>query len=127
MLKCLDQVWLDRIFQKCGHSTCCLKIICCNRFSLEIVSNNDSSKSAFKISKIICKTENRHDLRCHCNDKMIFTDHTVCFASKSDNNISENTIIHIDTTFPYNLSWINTKCISLLDMIIEHCCKKVVC
>ena len=50
---------------------------------------------------------------------MIFPDHSIHFSAKSNHNISEDTVIHIQTTFPDNLSWINAKFISLLDVIIK--------
>ena len=58
---------------------------------------------------------------------MIFPYHSVHFASKTDYDITKHTVIHIQTTFPYHLTWINTKLISLLNMIIHHCCKQVIC
>ena len=65
-----------------------------------------------------CKTENRHDLGGNSDDKVIFPDNTVHLASKTYNGIAEDTVIHIQTAFPYNLSGINTKLIALLDMVV---------
>ena len=49
---------------------------------------------------------------------MVFTYHTIHLASKTDYNISKCTVIHIHTTFPYYLTWVNSKLVALLDMII---------
>ena len=50
---------------------------------------------------------------------MILSDKTVRLVAKSYHNITQNTVIHIFTTFPDDLSGINAKFISLLDMIIQ--------
>ena len=45
-------------------------------------------------------------------------EHTIHLVSKTNNDITEDAIIHIQTSFPNNLSWINSKFIPLLNMII---------
>ena len=51
---------------------------------------------------------------------MIFSYHTVNLTSKAYYNVTKYTVIHIQTTFPYNLSGINLQFISLLNMIVQH-------
>ena len=41
---------------------------------------------------------------------------------KSNHYISKHSVIHIQTAFPEDLSWINAKGISLLDVIIKKGC-----
>ena len=57
---------------------------------------------------------------------MIFSDHSVHLASKTNNDISKDTVIHIHTSLPYNLAWVDTKLVSLLDMIVKKCRKQIV-
>ena len=126
MFQCLNQIWLDCIFQKCSHGTGCLQIICCHRISIKIISDNNSSQTLLKISKIICKAENCHNLGGDCNNKMIFSYHSVGLSSKTNYNIPQDTVIHVHAAFPHDLTWIDPQGIPLLDMIIKHCCQQIV-
>ena len=58
---------------------------------------------------------------------MIFSHNTIHFASKSNDSITEHTIVHIKTAFPYNLSCINAKFISLLNMVIKQSSQQIIC
>ena len=57
---------------------------------------------------------------------MIFSHHTVHLISKTNHDISQHPVVHIQTAFPYNLSGIDSEGISLLDMIVQHRCQQVI-
>ena len=57
---------------------------------------------------------------------MIFSHHTIHLIAKSDNNIAQYAVVHVHTAFPYNLTRIDLQCISLLNMIVQHCCKQII-
>ena len=126
MFQGLDQIRLQRILQECCHSTNRIQISGCNRFAGTVVSNNNLCQTVLQIFHIICQAKNSHDLRGNRDDKVIFTYNPIHLVAKADNNISENTIIHIETSFPDNLSGIDIQCIALLDVIVHHCCQKIV-
>ena len=75
---------------------------------------------------IVSQTKNSHNLRRNRDDKVIFTYNPIHLVAKANNNISENTIIHIETSFPDNLSRINSKLIALLDMVVQKSCQEIV-
>ena len=131
MLQSLNQVRLQGILQKCCHSTLCMKITSCYRFLLWwfsiCITNDHSCQSVLQVCDITCKTENCHDLRCYCNIIAVFTRHTVCSSAKTIDHITKLTVIHIHTSSPCNLTWVNVQSISLENMVIDHCCKKIVC
>ena len=58
---------------------------------------------------------------------MILSYHSVHFISKTNYYITQYTVIHIYTPFPHNLSRIDSKSISLLDMVVKKSCKQVIC
>ena len=53
VFQCLNEVWFQCIFQKCCHSTFCVKVTCCYRFLLRnftiCVTNDDLGKSFFQV------------------------------------------------------------------------------
>ncbi|CCY96953.1 uncharacterized protein BN514_01331 [Ruminococcus sp. CAG:17] len=131
MLQCLNKVWFQGIFQKCCHSTLCMKISCCYRFLLGNfaigVSDDDSGKSLFQIFDITCQTENCHDLRCYGDVVTVLTRHTVCSSAKSVYYITKLTVVHVNASSPGDLSRVDVQLITLEDMVVDHCSKKVVC
>ena len=78
-----------------------------HRISVHVVGNDDLAQTLFQILHIVGKTEDRHDLRCHRNDKMILPDKAVHLAAQTNHDISKNAVIHVQTTFPDDLSRIN--------------------
>ena len=52
---------------------------------------------------------------------MIFSYISIYFSSKTNYNVTKCAVVHIHTSFPDYLSCINTKFISLLNMIIQKC------
>ena len=131
MLKSLNKVWFQSVFQKCCHSALSVKIACCYRFLLRnftvCISDDDSGKTFFQVFDIACKTQNCHDLRSNSNVVAVFTRHTVCLSAKAVYYITKLTVIHIHTSSPCDLSRVNVKSVALENMVVDHCCKKVVC
>ena len=55
------------------------------------------------------------------------TRHTVCLSAKTIYYVTKLTVVHIYTSSPCDLTWVDVKSIALENMVIDHCCKKVVC
>ena len=52
---------------------------------------------------------------------MILADKSICLRAKSHNNVSQHTVVHIETSLPEDLSRIDSQGISLLDMVVKKC------
>ena len=131
MLQCLYQIRLKSIFEEGCHSTLCLEIPCRYRLlrcrSSVCISDNDSGKSFLEIGQVIRETENSHDFGCHSDIKTIFSRHSVRLTAEAVNDHTKLTVIHIHASLPGNLSRIDTELISLLDVVVDHSGKKVIC
>ena len=131
MLKSLNKVWFQSVFQKSCHSALCMKISCCYRFLLGnfavCISDDDSGKTFFQVFDIACKTQNCHDLRSNSDVIAVFTRHTVCLSAKAVYYITKLTVVHVHTSSPCDLSRVDVKSVALENMVVDHCCKKVVC
>ena len=127
MLKRLDQVRLNSVFEERCHSALCVDIADGNRLAVIGVGNNHSAQALFKVFDAGSKAEYSHDLRSNGNIKAVLSWHAVCNAAKSVNNVSELAIIHVYAALPHNTTWINIETVALLDMVIQHGCAEVVC
>ena len=125
MFECLYQVWLQCILHQCGHSALCMNVACSNRFIVIGIADNDSCKSFFHVMDRICQAEDSHNFGSDGNIEAAFSWHAVCMAAETYNDMTENTVIHIHDAIPYNASGINVEFISLLDVIVDHSCQKV--
>ena len=131
MLQSLNQVWFQSVFQKSCHSTFCVKITSCYRFLLRYfaicITNDHLGKSILQVCDVACKTENCHDLGSNCDVITVFTRHTVCSSSKTIDHVTKLTVVHVHASLPCDLTWVNVQCIALENVVVDHCCKKVVC
>ena len=127
MLKRLDQVRLNSIFEQCGHSPLCVNVTDGNRLAIVGVGNNHSAQALFKVIDARSKAEYSHDLGGNGNIKAVLSWHAVCNATKAVNNVSKLAIIHVNAALPHNTTWINVETVALLDMVIQHGCAEVVC
>ena len=65
------------------------------------------------------QAKDRHDLRRDRDHKVILADHSVHLISKSHNDVAEHSVVHVQTSLPDDLSWIDLQLVSLLDMIVQ--------
>ena len=126
VLKSLNNIGLNGILQKSCHSSYCVELTSRNRLAISCISNDYSGKSLLEVIHIVSKTKNSHDLRSNCNYKVIFSRNTVSLCSKTNNNISERSVIHIKSSFPDDLSGVYSKFITLLNMIINNSGEKII-
>ena len=127
VLKRLDQVRLNSVFEQRCHSTLGMDIADGNRLAVIGVGNNHSAQALFKVFDAGSKAEYSHDLGGNGNIKAVLSWHAVCNAAKSVNNVSELAIVHVNAALPHNTTWINVETVSLLDMIIQHGSTEIIC
>ena len=126
-LKSLNKVGGEGIAQKRRHSPCRLQITRGYGFSVNIVCNNHSGQTHFQILKRGCKTENCHNLTCNCNIVAIHSRHSVNATTESVLNTTKLTVIHINTTTESDFFGVNSKFVALINMVIKHGTKQVIC
>ena len=127
VLKRLDQVRLNSVFEQRRHSTLGMDIANGYRLAIIGVGNNHSAQALFKIFDAGSKAEYSHNLGRNGNIKAVLSWHAVSNAAKSVNNVSELAIIHVYAAFPHHAAWINVETVALLDMVIQHGCTEIVC
>ena len=123
----LNEIRLKRVFKQSGHSTNRLEITRGNRLVVICVCNDNFGESFLEICNRACKTEYSHDLGCNGNIEAILAGSTIDSSTKSVNYKSELTVIHINASLPSDLLDVNAKAVALLNMVVKHCCKQIVC
>ena len=104
-----------------------LEVCRCNGFFIICVTYDDFSESFLKVGKRICKTQNRHNFGSNRDVVTVFTGNAVYSAAETVRYKTKLTVIHIHTSLPYYSSGVDIKGISLIDMVIKHSGKKIVC
>ena len=131
MLQCLYEIRLQGILQKCTHCAFCMKVTCGNRLLLGnfsvCISNNDICQTLLQVCNVICQAKDCHDLRCNRDIVAILSRHTVGLSAKSVYYKTKLTVIHIHTSSPGDLSRVDVQLVALVNMVVDHCCKKVIC
>ena len=57
---------------------------------------------------------------------MVFSHHSIHLVSKSYYDVAKNSVVHVHAAFPDNISRINSQCIALLNVIIQHGSQQII-
>ena len=131
MLQCLYKVRFQGILKECTHSTLCVQVAGCYRFLLGnfsvCITDDDPCKAVLQVCNVTCKAKDCHDLGCYCDVVAVFPRHAVCLSAKAVYYETELAVIHIHTSSPCDLPRVDVQSVALVDMVVDHCCKQVVC
>ena len=123
----LHEVGLYRVFKKGCHRSYRFKVACGNGLVVVGIGDDYSSEAFFKIAHVACKTENRHNFGGDGNIVAVFTRDSVSLTAQAVHNETKLTIVHVHAAFPGDFSRVDTERVALIDVIVEHCRKQVVC
>ncbi len=76
---------------------------------------------------IFCKTENCHDLAGNGNAESILTHKAIRFSAQTYDHAAQSTVIHIHAAGNQDTAGVNMQGISLMNMVVQHRTKQVVC
>ena len=125
--KSLHQIGTERIPQKCGHGTGGIDFFCKNLPTVKCLAHNDFLQIFLEFFQCIGKAEHRHDFRRDCDAEMILPRDSVGSAAKPDDHIAQHAVVHIHAAFQCDGARVDIQRISLLDVIIHHGAKQIVC
>ena len=126
-LQRLYQIWFQRILQKRCHSSLRFQIRCRHRLAGIGIADDDPSQSLLEVGDIGGKAQDRHDLAGHGDVKTILTRHTVGLTAQAVNDVTQLTVVHIHAASPDDALGINPEAVSLLNVIVQHSGKQIVC
>ena len=78
IFKCLNEVRLQSVFQKCCHSTAAAELSCINRLAVKVIAYKDSLKPLLEVCKVACKAEYSHYLGGNRYLEAVLTGNSVC-------------------------------------------------
>ena len=126
-LQSLNQIGLQSVFKQSGHCACGFKIPCGNGLVLIGIAHNNAGDTLFKVGNILCEAEYRHNFGCNGYIVAVLTGNTVYSSAQTVGHEAELSVIHIHTAVPGNTAGVDIKGVALINMVIQHCGKKVVC
>jgi len=127
MLKCLNKIWLERILQQCCSGSLTLDVSNCYRIIIVSISYYNLGDPLLHVVYILSQAEDSHDLTCYCYLESVFSRAAARLSAKSVNDVTQLSVVHVDSSLPCDLSRIYVHLIALLDMVVHHGCDQVVC
>ena len=120
----LNKVRFNSIFQESCHCTVSIDLTCGNSFACIVISNDDFAQAFFQIAKTGCQAKNCHNFGSNGNVKAVLTRYAMSFATQTNNDVTEFTVVHINNAFPNDTARVNIESIALLHMVVYHCRKE---
>ena len=114
----LYQIGVESIAQQYGNSACHTKVLHLEKFAIGSDTQHDILDATLQILLTGCQTENGHQFRCGSNVEARLRHHTI--TTKSRHHISQGTVIHVEHTFPEDLTQRETFFAVLVDVVVEH-------
>ena len=123
----LYQIRLQRILQKRRHRALRVQHGSRHRFPVIGIADDHFPEALLQITQRGRKTQHRHHLRRYRDVKAVLPRHPVDAAAQAVRNIPQLAVIHIDAASPRNPPRINPQRVSLINMIVQHCRKQIIC
>src|SRR5262249_25902856 len=96
----LHQVGRKGVLEQGGHRAPCLELRSLDILAVAGLAHNDVSEAPLQIVDILRKTEHGHDFRRGNDVESVFPRIAVPYATKSNVDFPERTIVHIDRAAP---------------------------
>ena len=123
----LYQVRLNGILQQSCHCALSLNLACSNRIAVVIVSNDNFCQTLLEVVQAACQAQNSHNLGSNGDVKAVLTRYAMSLAAQAYYDVAQLAVIHIYNTLPGNTARVNVQSVTLLDMVVEHCCQQHMC
>ena len=126
VFQCLYKVWLHRVFQQNGHSTVGFNIATEHRGSITTISHNHVAQTVLQILKVLRKTKDRHNFRCHSDVKTTLTREAVCDPTEVHVDLTQGPVVHVQNATPCDTTDVDLKHVAPVNMVIHHRSQQVV-
>ena len=125
-LECLNQVRLKSILQQRCHSTLCVQLSCCYGLSCPVVGYHYPCQPFLKVVYVARQAEYSHYLGSHRDVEAILSRNSVNLSTETVYNEPELPAGHVYTLTPNYPSGVNVQGISLVYVVVKHCCQQVI-
>ena len=130
VLKSLYQVGLEGVLEKSSHSALSVQVACCDGLLLAdfsvCIADDDPGEPLLEVVDVAGKAEDRHDLGGNCDVVAVLTGRSVDSSAQSVHYKAQLAVIHVHASLPCDLAGIDVQLISLVDVVVDHCCQQVV-
>ena len=126
-LERLYEVGGERILEKRRHRADRLEIARGDRAVVIGVAHHDAGEARLEVGNGSRQAEDCHDLGRDRDVKAVLARRAVDLAAEPVNDKTELAIVHIDAALPGDAAWVDAECVALLNVVVQHRGKQVVC
>ncbi len=123
----LHQIGLNRIFEQDRHRAVCLQIFGVNGAAVFGVGDEDVAQTLFQIADVFGKAEYRHHFGGNGDIKTVRAHHTVNGFTHAIDDVAQLAVVHIDHAPPQHAFGVDVQLVALIDMVVEHRGKQIIC
>ena len=126
-LQRLHQIRLQSIPQKRCHGALRMQLPAKHGSTVIGIGDDHAPKPLFQIRKRLGKTKHRHGFACNRDIKGILPGNAVCASAEAVHQKTQLAVIHVHAAMPGNAARVDAKRIALMNMVVNHCGKQVIC
>ena len=123
----LHEVGRERVFQQRRHRADRTDLPGSDRFFVVRIADYDAGKPRFEVGDRICQTEHRHDFGSDGDIESVLARGAVDSAAQPVHDEAELPVVHVHAAFPGDAARVDIQGVALIDMIVNHRRKQVVC
>ena len=127
VFKSLNEVRLDSVLKQSRHRALCLKVTGKHGSAVVCISHENVAKTGLEVVKRLCKAENSHYLAGNGYHKVVLSRYTVNTSAKTYRYVAQSSVVGVGNTGENYSSLVDTKLVALLEMVVNHSAKQIVC
>ncbi len=125
VLKRLNEVRLQCIFQQNRHGAVGFQITGADRLLVARIGDDDIPEAVFEILDVLRQTEDGHDFGRHRDIEAVFTREAVRNAAERVDDRAQRAVVHIENAFPADAALVDTQRIAPINVIVDQRRKQV--
>ena len=119
-LQGLDQIGLQRILQKRGHSALSLEVVGGDGLAVISVGHHHAAQTGLQIGDIRSQAQHGHDLAGDGDVEAVLPGHALHPAAKAVHHVAQLPVVHIHAALPGDLLDVDAQGVALLDVVVQH-------
>ena len=127
VLQSLQQVRVDGVGQNHGHCAVSLQVGRGDGLAVVVQANHDLCQALAQVLEGGCQRENHHDFGGAGDVETGLTDHAVHAFAQAHDDVAQGAVVHVDDAAPLDCARVDAQVVTVVQVVVDHCGKQVVC
>ena len=127
VLQSLQQVRVDSVCQDDGHCAVSLQVGCGDGLAVVVQANHNLCQALAQVLEGGCQRENHHDFGGAGDVETGLAGHAVHAFAQAHDDVAQGAVVHVDDSAPLDCARVDAQLVAVVQVVVDHCGKQVVC